>query len=71
MEKQNVGPVDAGIRGVIGFVLIILAAWYNSAPLPALGLALLGLLLFGTALNRSCPLYIPLGIDTRPKDAAK
>ena len=71
MEKQNVGPVDAGIRVVVGFVLILLAAWYNGAPLPALGLALLGLFVFGTALNRSCPLYILLRIDTRPKDAAE
>ncbi|HEU5260845.1 MAG TPA: DUF2892 domain-containing protein [Gemmatimonadales bacterium] len=69
--KQNVGPVDAAIRVMVGFVLIILAAWYNSAPLPALGLALLGLFVVGTALNRSCPLYIPFHIDTRPKGAAK
>ena len=66
---HNVGPVDAFIRLVVGAVLIVAAAWYNSTPLPAIGLAVLGLFVIGTALKRSCPLYVPLGIDTRPKGA--
>ncbi len=64
---KNVGTVDAGIRVVLACVLLFLAATYNSRPLPALALALGALILLGTALSRSCPLYRLLGIDGHPR----
>jgi lipopolysaccharide export LptBFGC system permease protein LptF len=65
--RHNVGAVDAFIRFVVGAGLIVLAAWYNATPLPAIVLALLGLFAIGTGLNRSCPLYVPFGITTESR----
>jgi hypothetical protein len=64
MFAHNVGRADAGIRAVIGTGLLGLAAAFNARPFVALGAAALALLLLGTALTRSCPLYLALGLST-------
>lgn len=60
--KTNVGPADRAIRIVAGLALLSLlfilegnARWWG----------LVGLLPLATGLMRSCPLYLPFGIDTR------
>lgn len=40
------------------------AATFNDRPFLAIGAALVALVFFGTALSRSCPLYVLLGIST-------
>lgn len=67
MAAKNVGTIDAGVRIALAGVLFFLAAIYNSRPLPALACALGALILLGTALSRSCPLYRLLGIDSCPQ----
>ena len=62
--RQNVGPLDALLRGTLGVGLILGAAYYNDRPFLAIGLALIALVFLGTALGRSCPLYVLLGVNT-------
>jgi hypothetical protein len=64
MITTNVGPLDAGLRALLGATLLGISAAYNDRPLLALGAGFLALVLLGTALFRSCPLYTLLGINT-------
>jgi hypothetical protein len=60
--KCNVGKTDKIIRYVIGAVIIIAGFVLNS------WLGLIGLIPIATAIFGWCPLYIPLGINTGPKE---
>lgn len=62
--KSNVGNTDAVIRGIIAIAGFALAVIFNSSPIPSLVFAFIGLVMAGTALTRSCPLYTLLGFDT-------
>lgn len=62
--KANVGSSDARIRLGLAVVFFALAVVFNPLPFVALGAALVALVMAGTALTRSCPLYSVLGIDT-------
>lgn len=57
MSSKNVGWRDAGIRGFIGGLLLLLSASLQHRPLAALGVGFIGLIFIGTALFRTCPLY--------------
>jgi multidrug transporter EmrE-like cation transporter len=63
MEK-NVGTADAVVRALGGVGLIVVAALVSDRPFLALGAALIGLLLLGTATTHVCPLYTTLGFRT-------
>ncbi len=63
----NVSLVDAVARGVLGAVALVVAALLNHLPGVSLLLAVVALVLFGTALTRMCPLYRLLGISTCPR----
>ena len=69
MVTKNVGTADAGIRALLGLVLLGVAASFNGRPLLAVGAGLFALLFIGTALFRMCPLYTLLSINTRPREA--
>jgi hypothetical protein len=64
MIVKNVGATDAGLRALLGVVLLSISASFNNRPLLALGAGLIALVFIGTALFRMCPLYTLLGIDT-------
>ena len=64
MVIKNVGATDAGLRALLGVVLLSISASFNNRPLLALGAGLIALVFIGTALFRMCPLYTLLGIDT-------
>lgn len=68
MLTKNVGPMDAGVRALLGATLLGVAAAYNDRPLLALGAGFVALLLIGTALFHICPLYTLLGVNTLPRD---
>jgi len=57
--KKNIGNTDRLIRLIVGVVLVVLAAvipfWWLLIP-AAIALA--------TAAVRTCPLYLPFGINT-------
>lgn len=64
MEK-NVGKVDAGVRLIVGF-LVLLAGYYYGT-----WWGLLGLLILATAVFRFCLIYKLLGISTADKIVKK
>ncbi|MCS6940119.1 MAG: DUF2892 domain-containing protein [Roseiflexus sp.] len=71
MFRQNVGPIDRGIRAILGIVLLIATFVLLSGFWQALA-ALVAVILLITAIFGVCPLYSALGIDTTPtKPAAK
>ena len=64
MSSRNVGWRDAGVRGLIGSVLLLNSAALQDRPLLALGVGFVGLIFIGTALFRMCPLYTLLRINS-------
>jgi len=61
--RTNEGFLDRAIRVVAGAGILSLLA---IGPVPGWGLAgLVGLIPLVTGLTGYCPLYVPLGIDTR------
>jgi hypothetical protein len=64
MSSTNVGWWDAGIRGFVGLALLLTAASLQDRPLVALGVGFVALILIGTALFRTCPLYTVFRIST-------
>jgi DUF2892 family protein len=69
MKSHNVGNWDAALRGLLGLLMLGLAASLNSRPFLAIAAALIAMVLFGTALTRVCPLYAVLGINTAHPEA--
>ncbi len=69
--ERNVGRRDATARWVLGIGLLVLAAILNDRPFLALGAALMGLVLLGTAATHACPLYAALGLSTCPRLAVE
>ncbi|MGM0371514.1 MAG: YgaP family membrane protein [Halobacteriota archaeon] len=70
--EPNVGETDRTLRLAAGMLLGILGAigalgQATFSPLIGVLLLVVGLVLLGTGLTRSCLLYRPLGIDTRSK----
>lgn len=68
--ENNVGTLDALIRGGLAIVFLALAAALNHRPFVSLVSAFVALVLAGTALTRWCPLYRQLGISTRGRRSA-
>lgn len=64
MSSRNVGWRDAGIRGFVGLVLLIVSASLQDRPLVALGVGFMALIFIGTGLFRTCPLYTLLRVNT-------
>jgi hypothetical protein len=64
MIVKNVGATDAGLRALLGVVLLGISASFNDRPLLAMGAGMMALVFIGTALFRICPLYTLLRIDT-------
>ena len=71
MVIKNVGTTDAGIRALLGVVLLGVSSSFSTRPLLALGAAVIALVFIGTALFRVCPLYTLLRIDTSRRSAVQ
>lgn len=73
MFHKNVGERDARIRRILGIILFVAAApsyFLVSGGVGAVGAAVaagLGLVMLVTSTARVCPLYLPIGIDTRER----
>lgn len=61
---RNVGSLDAVIRVTLGLALLLAAGVIWKWTALSVGLVVISLPLFWTALKGSCPLYSLLGIDT-------
>lgn len=62
--NANVGVIDARIRWILAIASFAVAIIWNASPVLALLGALLALLLAGTALTHTCPLYRLLHLST-------
>jgi hypothetical protein len=60
----NVGATEARVRWVLAAVLFAVAIAFNATPVVTLVAALAALVMAGTALTRTCPLYRLLGIHS-------
>lgn len=59
----NIGKVDIGIRVVIGLVLIVVAAYFQSIVV-----GILGVVALATGMTRFCPLYSLFKLNTGCKE---
>ncbi|OGG94302.1 MAG: hypothetical protein A2508_01585 [Candidatus Lambdaproteobacteria bacterium RIFOXYD12_FULL_49_8] len=60
--KKNIGNIDRIIRIVLGVAIAAFGVIYES------WLGLIAIIPIGTALIATCPLYLPLGLNTGAKD---
>lgn len=69
--KKNMGSLDKTLRVLAAIVFAIL--YFTGAVEGTLGIILLvlGVVFLLTSCVSSCPLYLPLGINTGKKDSAK
>ena len=65
---KNVGSADRIIRIVIGLFLLSMLFWVEGA---SKWFGLIGIIPIATAFMNSCPLYIPLKINTLKKKLQK
>ena len=67
----NLGPTDRALRFAIGYVMLFNFVWFPLTNNPMwLVVAAIGLVPLLTAIKGSCPLYIPIGLNTGAKPAA-
>lgn len=62
MFKRNEGPIDRGVRIVVGIALVAAAASGTLGPW-----AWLGLIPLASGIVGNCPMYRLLGINTCPR----
>ena len=62
---KNVGNLDRTIRLILGVIVLSLFFILDGG---LRWVSLFGLVLIGTALIRTCPLYIPFGLSTLKKN---
>jgi hypothetical protein len=64
---NNIGTIDRLVRVAVGLALLV-AGWGGFVEgTPGLVLRIAGFIPLATAAVGSCPLYLPLGLDTRSK----
>lgn len=66
--KCNVGKKDRAIRLVVAVLFAVLVIAGVVTGTGAVVLGVLAVVLAVTGVTRSCPLYIPLNIDTSEKE---
>jgi hypothetical protein len=69
--EPNMGTVDRAIRLI---VVAVIAALYFTGQISGLALIILGVIAVAflvTSLVGWCPLYVPLGMSTKPKGGAQ
>lgn len=67
--KPNMGTIDKAIRLIVAGLIIGLYFAGNISGTVALVLLAFALIFILTSLVSFCPLYLPLGISTRKKEA--
>lgn len=66
--KANMGTVDKAIRILVAVVIGILYFTGQISGTLAIILGIFAVIFVLTSLISFCPLYLPLGISTRPKE---
>ncbi len=68
--KKNMGTIDRIIRVVVAIVIGILYFTSQITGTAAIILGILAIVFLLTSAVSTCPLYLPFGLSTRPKQAA-
>jgi hypothetical protein len=66
--KKNMGTVDKVIRVLVAVIILVLYFTHVISGTLAVILLILAGVFVVTSLIGTCPLYIPLGINTRKKE---
>jgi uncharacterized membrane protein YhfC len=66
--KANMGTIDKAIRIIVALLIGVLYWMGQISGIAAIILGVLALVFVLTSLISFCPLYLPLGISTRPKE---
>jgi Na+(H+)/acetate symporter ActP len=68
--KKNMGTIDRVIRVVVAIVIGILYFTNQITGTAAIILGILAVVFLLTSAVSTCPLYLPFGLSTRPKQPA-
>jgi hypothetical protein len=69
--KKNMGKIDRRIRAfVIAPLLVVVALFVGAGSVGGVILLVLALVMLATSAARSCPLYLPMGVDTHVEGEA-
>ena len=63
--KKNIGTTDGVIRILLVVVIAILLLTRQIEGIVGIGLAILAIMLLGTSILKTCPLYLPFNISSR------
>ena len=63
--KKNMGTIDRVLRVTVAVIIGILYLTGQISGLAAIVLGVIAVIFFATSLVSTCPLYVPLGINTR------
>jgi hypothetical protein len=66
--KANMGTIDKGIRIAVAVLVGVLYFTGQISGITAIILGVLAVIFVLTSLISFCPLYLPFGISTRPKE---
>lgn len=66
--KPNMGTIDKAIRIVLALLVGVLYFTEQISGTLAIVLGIFAIVFVLTSLISFCPLYLPLGISTRPKE---
>lgn len=66
--KANMGTIDKAIRIVVAILIGVLYWTGQISGIAAIILGILAVVFVLTSLISFCPLYLPLGISTKPKE---
>jgi K+-transporting ATPase A subunit len=67
--KSNMGTVDRVVRALIALVVAGLIATGTVSGVLAIVLGVLAAVFVLTSMIGTCPLYLPFGISTRPRQS--
>lgn len=68
--KQNMGGVDRVVRIGIAVVLVVGAGLVGFGSIAGIIMLVLAVVMLATAALAFCPLYLPFGLSTKPKQPA-
>ncbi|MGV7930274.1 MAG: DUF2892 domain-containing protein [Spirochaetota bacterium] len=63
--KKNMGTIDRVLRVTVAVIIGILYLTGQISGLAAIVLGVIAVIFVATSLVSTCPLYVPLGINTR------
>jgi hypothetical protein len=65
--KQNLGGTDRVVRIAIAVVLVVGAGLVGFGSIAGIIMLVLAVVMLATSALAFCPLYLPFGLNTKPK----